>query len=337
MDSNIPTTVCLFHDTPTRPLREPGFLARLISGDNPDALQPIRHGWHAKLYTPGAQCEEYLGADLDARQLYLAFNRTLTSLSNYFGVYGANCDDPLDAEPCHSAFMAYAPLYCQSANDPHCLQQVKSPSPPTVLAIAREAGVFPLLELARKEAAEKKYYDDYANALTIEGIERFKQTYSSADTALLIPKLEIRIAEIQLAKYRADFQQADTIEKLATFCQTYRISDPDHLVPNAQKKVDENARREQERIRQAQIQLNEDKRRSQLAELESVIRTCKGVMSDAYSQIDRENQAGAISGYVNKLVLMRAGENIVGCKREIENDYSQYRQAGGTKILAAIK
>lgn len=198
-------------------------------------------------------------------------------------------------------------------------------------------------ELARQQAEEALlvYRTAYDNAVTLTDIQAFETRYASNDPDGLIPKLAERKRSLQMQQYRQRFEVMRTEDEIEAFISDYANEDPDGKLPQARRLLAETKNRAAlEAKNRAALEANrkaEEKRLQQLENLERQIIWCKRQTAAAHSAIDRENQIGRVSGYVNKLTLRRAGEIIISCEESVPRHYAEYRKSGGKRALAELK
>lgn len=181
------------------------------------------------------------------------------------------------------------------------------------------------------------YLEAYQQATTLELIQKFEAAYANNDTDGLIAKLARTKSQLELQKYRDRFAAAKTAKEFSSFVEDYDGKDSDKLIPEARLKLAEIERNEAVERAAALKQAEAERRQSELNKLERQIAWCKSQSSMAQKAINRENEIGSVSGYVNTDRLHQAGEIIVSCKDNISKSYKEYRQRGGIKPLASIE
>lgn len=306
--------VCFYHDKTTA-----SFFSR---GDWKASIDP----------SSPMECEEGLNADLEKRMLYLYF----APFNWQRGVHQAGKADAYcrrNEYGCSSAFFveAVSPDY-------------RAISSELIDDIIKESGLIAILEdqIAKKQRAKEAakrvvYLQVYEQAITLESIQQFETTYAGSDSDGLIAKLADKKALLELQKYRGRFTSAKTSKDYSLFIADYETKDTDNLVPEARRKLSEAEKLETAERDTALQKVEADRRQSELNKLERQIAWCKNQSTMAQKAINRENEIGTVSGYVNKNKLHQAGETIVSCKDSITKIYAEYRQQGGAKSLAAIE
>lgn len=194
-------------------------------------------------------------------------------------------------------------------------------------------------EQARQLAEEALlvYRTAYQNAVTLANIQAFETRYASNDPDGLIPKLAERKRSLQVQEYRQRFDVMRTENEIEEFIADYANDDPDGKLPQARRLLAEVKNRAAVEAKKAADRKAEEERIQQLDNLERQIIWCKRQTAAAHSAIERENQIGRVSGYINKLALRRAGEIIVNCEESIPRHYAEYRKLGGKRTLAELK
>jgi hypothetical protein len=267
-------------------------------------------------------CEEGLNADLELRKLYLYYR------VDGGGEYRCDANRQQSKYGCSSAFVVKAGAISRELIDD----------------IIKEAGLIALLEeqipkvQRAKEAAKRAaYLQAYEHATTLESIQQFEATYAGNDSDRLIAKLADKKASLELQKYRDRFASAKTSNDFSSFIVTYEGKDIENLIPEARRKLTASEKQEVAEKEAAQRQAEVARHQSELGKFERQIAWCKSQSAMAQKSINRENEIGTVSGYVNKDRLHQAGEIIVSCKDSITKNYAEYRQQGGSKPLVAIK
>lgn len=306
--------VCFYHNKATT-----GFFSR---GD-----------WKASIDPNSSEaCVEGLNADLEKRTLYLYFAPFNWQRYGYqAGKADAYCRR--NEYGCSSDFFvgAVSPDY-------------RAISPERIDDIVKESGLIAILEdqIAKKQRAKEAakraaYLQAYEHATTLEAIQQFEATYAGNDSDELIVKLADKKASLELQKYRARFASAKTSNDFSSFIVAYEGKDIENLIPEARRRQTAAEKQEVAEKNAAQQQAEVARKQSELQKFERQIAWCKSQSSMAQKAINRENEIGAVSGYVNKDRLHQAGEIIVSCKGSITKNYAEYRQQGGSKPLAAIE
>lgn len=306
--------VCFYHDKATACFFSRGDWKASIDPNSPEA------------------CVEGLNADLEKRTLYLYFAPfNWQRYGHQAGKADAYCRR--NEYGCSSDFFveAVSPDY-------------RAISPERIDDIVKESGLIAILEdqIAKKQRAKEAakwaaYLQAYEHATTLESIQQFEATYAGNDSDGLIVKLADKKASLELQKYRDRFASAKTSNDFSSFIVAYEGKDIENLVPEARRKLSEAERSEATERDAAQQQTEANHRQSELNRLERQIAWCKNQSAMAQKAINRENEIGTVSGYVNKDKLHQAGEIIVSCKDSNAKNYAEYRQQGGSKPLAAIE
>lgn len=193
------------------------------------------------------------------------------------------------------------------------------------------------LAAARKAYERCVYLKSYENATTLNKIRFFEKTYADNDPDGLIEKLAATKRQLKIDRYHQGFASMSAISDLEAFIADYANYDPDGIVPEARRRLaSERQRVAEEEKKAAEERLASDRAKA-IADLERQIIWCQHQSISAHQDIDRENRIGLVSGYVDKLVLRRAGERIVSCNESIPNNFAEYKRLGGTKRLADLK
>jgi hypothetical protein len=165
-------------------------------------------------------------------------------------------------------------------------------------------------------AIESQLRPGYEKAYTLlndaNSMKSFIQTWKNDDYDNRIPEVTERLKAALRQEYEAGYRNATSLDAMQSFVQKYRDNDPDHYVPVVQAKL-------------------------ALGLSEQQIIDCKRRMSASEKTIETEKEIGRVSGYVNKLVLRRAGEDIVSCRKSIPEDFATYRRLGGKKQLSELR
>ena len=171
----------------------------------------------------------------------------------------------------------------------------------------------------QRRAFLDRYRAEFETANTVEAIKAFISKYAVHDTDSLIPQLQPRLAELE----RQDYLAATSADGLRRFVGIYRSNDPAELIGTAQSRL-------------AALEAKESTAKA-LAAAEQKIVSCKRMTKVANQAIAREQQIGAVSGYVDKAKLHAAGDYIVSCQSILPAAYVEYKRLGGAKTLAAIQ
>lgn len=195
------------------------------------------------------------------------------------------------------------------------------------------------IEALEKLITERQvtYLESYKAATSLALIGDFQTRYANNDPDNLIPKLEPLKLQIETKQYQDRFAAAKSSSELQSFISDYESKDPDRLIPEAKKRlatVQKVEQAEQERRKREQAL---EQRQGKLLGLEDRIAYCTRMTAQANRAIAREREIAAVSGYVNTSVMRQAGEYIVTCRSIIADSYAEYRKAGGTKSLSAMK
>lgn len=151
-----------------------------------------------------------------------------------------------------------------------------------------------------------------------------------------LPKLAPLKRELKAQEYRRRYGVLKTLGDLQLFLQEYAHYDPDGRLPEVRRRLayeERKARAADSKVADQGVTAIKAK---QLQELEVQIANCKRTATGAQRAIERENEIGRISGFVDKRRLHDAGNWIMSCQEQIQRQYGQYRQAGGKKALAEI-
>jgi hypothetical protein len=155
----------------------------------------------------------------------------------------------------------------------------------------------------------------------------------SEQRALAI-RIESERKALALKSYRQDFSAltaSSSTEQLVKFIDTYsRQDDPDRLVPKVRAMLDE-------RRRQADLELAQQKQQQTLRDLEARIAQCKRMIAQARTSKEREQTMAAASGYVKPEVLRQAAAVEFDCTPVINDSYRRYRSLGGTRSQEEIQ
>lgn len=303
--------VCLYRDKATA-----GFLSR--------------GHWKAALgFNPPEPCAERMTADTSQRILFLAipgFGQRGAYLAGRADAYCDQSTEQTGYSPCTSDFFTHVES-----------QNYRVVSPYAIKSAVKESGLIALLEadIEREREALAKiertaYLQAYERAGTLEGIRKFEAAYAGNDPDGLIHQLSGRKAELEHKEYRERFSSAKSREELSAFVADYEGNDPETLVPDARRKL-------LIAEKQATAEKEVAQKQSEIDKVERQIAWCKNQSAQAQKAIDRENQIGLVSGYVNTVTLHQAGEIIVLCQESIPRHYAEYRRLGGVKPLAAIR
>lgn len=313
--------------------RSPNFVKVCFYRDKATSGLFSRGVWKATLdpNSPVA-CEEGLSADLEKRMLYLYFApHNWQRFGHQAGKADAYCRR--NEYGCSSAFFieAVSPDYRVISSE-------------RIYEIINESDLIPLLEvqvtkahLAKEAAKRVAYLQAYEQATTLESIQQFEATYAGNDSDELIAKLADKKAALELQKYRDRFASAKTSNDFSSFIVAYEGKDIENLIPEARRRLTAAEKQEAAKNEAAQRQAEVERKQSELGKFERQIAWCKSQSAMAQKAINRENEIGTVSGYVNKDRLHQAGEIIVSCKDSIAKNYAEYRQQGGKRPLAAIE
>lgn len=282
------------------------------------------------------ECVEMLDAKLEQRTLFLHF----VSRNWQRGNYDANkADVYCNSNYAQNAYGCYSEFFVDV--DGFAFRAI---SPERVDSIIKESGLIALLEKRRtkrqrekEEAKQAVYLEAYKQATTLELIHKFEVTYAGNDTDELIIKLAEKKSQLEQQKYRDRFASAKTAKDFLLFIADYDGRDIDGLVPEARLRLAEIERNEAAERDAVLKQAEANRLQTELNKLERQIVWCKNQSSMAQKAINRENEIGSVSGYVNTDRLHQAGEIIVYCKDSISKSYAEYKQRGGVRPLAALK
>lgn len=331
--------------------RDPATAGLFTRGDWKTAINP----------TDKRLCREVLFADLSDKVLYLEAAVRQSTGAFMAGQQYIHCS-PEDERGEQSNLCSPArPSYCRNpeleakwSGYNACASEFfvpyegnprfKSLQLSTVATTVRESNVLALLgqyeiDQAQQKAAEalQAYRTAFDNATTLTDIQAFETRYASNDPDGLIPKLAERKRSLQVQEYRQRFDVMQTENEIEEFIADYANDDPDNKLPQARRLLAEAKNRAALEAKKAAGRKAEEERVQQLDNLERQIIWCKRQTAAARSAIERENQIGRVSGYVNKLALRRAGEIIVNCEESIPRHYAEYRKLGGKRTLADLK
>jgi len=218
-------------------------------------------------------------------------------------------------------------------------------NPSSIWDAVRESKLIEVVERHVAEegarAAERQRLD-YLNQFqkaqrSLQGIQEFEARYASNDLDGMIPQLANIKRSFLVDAYRSRFSSMNTEAEIAKFIDDYQSDDPDGLIPEARKRLAvERAR--VAAIAKVQKQERADEKQKRLVqELELDLIRCSRSSQNAEASIERENEIGSVSGFVNKRVLREAGETIVLCRQLRPRVYEEYRRAGGRRALSELQ
>jgi len=186
--------------------------------------------------------------------------------------------------------------------------------------------------LMSPEQALAAYRSAFENAKTLASVFAFEWEYANWDPEGLFARLAPTKRALRLKEYQQRYLQLDTPEQLQGFIEDYAKDDPDGRLPDVRRRLVLAQRKAKEAQDQRMVEL----RAKEVVELERHIAGCKRSSDRARQAIQRENEIGRISGFVDKRKLHEAGDWILSCQDRIAGQYVQYREAGGKKSLAEI-
>ena len=303
--------VCLYQDKSTRGIFSQGKWKALIGE------------------TPAEGCNDRLGVDFANGILVVSipgFLRTGGYLAGRADAYCPQQHQPTGYSPCTSSF------FSPSSEGPN----YKVFNSGLIGAIGEEAGLFVALDKMKAEnlsqAARKEreqYLQAFTAANTLAAIANFETKYNGNDPDNLINTLAPKKIALQRARQRELYASAKTANDYASLISEFSMNDLEGLLPLAKTKLADAERREA-------AESSKSKKNAELEEFERQIRYCVKMTAQAEETIERENQIGRVSGYVNKAILRQAGETIVMCRENNPKIYAEYQSKGGRKTLTAI-
>lgn len=334
--------VCMYRDKATA-----GFFTR---GDWKSIVDPTDKG----------QCQEVLFADIPAKVLYLEAPLRKSTGMFLAGQQYIHCtpDDGRSesylCSPAGSMSCKNPSIEAKSSGYDACSSEFFMPydanpryrilQPSLISQAVREANLIAALgqfvESKAKRAADEEidiYRSTFDNAKTLDGIKAFEMRYASNDPDEFIAKLAPLKRALQIEAYRQRFASMRDITDIESFIADYSSDDPDGRLPSARRRLAEEQRIVAAEAKKEKDQKIADEKSRTLNELERQILWCKRQSINAQQAIDRENQIGRVSGYVNKIVLRQAGEVIVSCNESIPKNFGEYKQLGGKKSIAELK
>lgn len=181
------------------------------------------------------------------------------------------------------------------------------------------------------------YRDAFEHATTLDAITTFELKYSQNDPEDYIPRLAEPKRLLEIEVYRQRFSSMVSIEQIKSFIADYVYNDPDRKLPEARRRLNEEQRKSAALLKKTADEKAAGDKILVLTELERRIVSCKHEIASAKQVIDRENQIGQVSGYVNKLLLRQAGETIVLCNESIPTRFAEYKRLGGARALANLR
>lgn len=296
--------------------------------------------WKA-VVNPGEndQCKEVFFADADDKTLYLEIpssgNRMSIRCSEYERAKGIGPRPPSsNYDVCGSDFFSFS-----GAHSSEKILRLKS-----VKQALQEAQFFTTIEqhliskkLQDEEESRKAYKTAFEKANSLETIEAFEQKYRGNDPENLIGRLASTKRDFQVEEYRKRYENLQSIQDMQRFITDYQSDDPDGRLPDVNQRLADLQRQAELETKKEIERKKAEANEKSLMDMERQIRWCKSQMEAAQRAIEREQQVGLVSGYVNKQSLHLAGTAIVECRDLIASTYSQYKQLGGKKNLAKIR
>ena len=308
--------------------------------------------WVTSLGKSGGSCKERLIADLDRGSIHPDFDvsadwpRTMKEGRSHFGCLSAQTISSLGYSPCVSAFYSSSPdpkdrnRYFSLDSFENVLRQAKTIE--ALDSVVSKMADLKTAQEARKTEAERErkylaYTKEFESSKSLEAITAFEKQYRDNDPDNLIPKLEPLKLQLETKQYQDRFASAKSSSELQSFISDYESKDPDHLTPQAKKRLAVALKAEQAEQEKRKRDQSLEQKQGILLGMEDRITNCNRMTAQANRAIAREREIAAVSGYLNTSVMRQAGEYIVTCRSIIADSYAEYRKAGGTKSLSAMK